>query len=246
MKTKLVGIVLLSFMLLTTLMQGQSAHSDLRIADDEYDKENYVVAEEMYRNAVVKEPSAQAKFNLGNTLFKQERFEEASKEFQQAVNLSNDTVFRAKALYNKGNSLLQQGDLAESLKSYKRSLLLNPNDEDAKRNFMLAMQKKQEQEQQQQQNDEENKDQENKDQQQNNQDSNPPPDEGDQPEQNEEQTQQEEQNEQKEENKPKPEDSEMNREEAEQLLQIIENTDSYVQKKIKKQNSTKKQGEKNW
>jgi len=38
----------------------------------------------------------------------------------------------------------------------------------------------------------------------------------------------------------------MSREEAERLLQVIENADDDVQKKLKKKNSTKKELEKDW
>ena len=219
---------------------GQSAHAVLRSADAAYDAGAYVEAEGNYRDAAVIDPSAKAKFNLGNSLFQQERYEEAAQEFQQAMNLSSDTMFRARALYNKGNSLLKKGDLAQSLKAYKKSLLLNPNDADAKRNFMLALQQQQQQEQQQQ---EQEQDGENNEQQQ--QQNEPNPDDQNEPEDEERQQPQQEQ-EQDEQKQEQPEKQEMTREEAEQLLQIIENTDSYVQKKIKKQNAKKKEGKKNW
>lgn len=238
---RILAYIVFFFFCISNMGYGQTAHNDLRMADRLYEDGDFLKAEQFYRNAVVKEPSAQAKFNLGNSLFEQERFEEAAKEFQQAVNLSNDTMFRAKALYNKGNSLLSKGDLGESLKAYKKSLILNPNDEDAKRNFMFALQQQQQQQQQQeeqQENEEQNQDQ--------NQEGTPPPPQNEEQQQEEQPQQEQEQEQKQEEEQPQPEEKEMDRDEAEQLLQIIENTDSYVQKKLKKQSSTKKQGEKDW
>lgn len=236
--------------ILTQGLQAQNSHQSLLMADRLYIDSNYSEAEEFYRTAAIQDPSAQAKFNLGNTLFEQERYEEAAKEYQQAMNLSNDTIFRSKALYNKGNSLLQKGDLKESLNAYKKSLLLNPADEDTKRNFMYAMQQQQMQEQQQKQekNNEKSEDQENQEQQnQEQQEGENPPPPGDENEQNEGQEEQPQDEDQPQNKEPSEnEKKDMDREEAEQLLKIIEKTDSHVQKKLKKQNSTKKQGDKNW
>ncbi len=236
----------LFLMLFSTLMVGQSAHVDLREGDAHYHVQEFDEAEKSYRDAAVKELSSQSKFNLGNSLYNQGRYQEAAEEFQQAVNLSTDTVFRAKALYNKGNSLLQEGKYQESLEAYKKSLLLNPNDEDAKRNFMFALKNQQQQEQEQKES-ENKEDNENEDSSDENEPQSPQQNEQQQ-DKEEEQQQKEEQQEQKEdeESQPRPEDQEMSREEAEQLLEIIENTDDFVQKKLKKQNSTKKQTSKNW
>lgn len=226
---------------------GQTSHRDLVNGDMLYDREQFDVAEAYYRSAVSKEPSAQAKYNLGNSLYEQERYQEAAEEFQQAINLSSDTMFRAKALYNKANSLFKEDKVGESLEAYKKSLLMNPNDEDVKKNYMRARQKMQQQQQQQQQ---EKKDdnQEQEQQQQQPQEQPQEQQEEQQEGQEQQQQQQEEDSEEKETDSEveEKETDEMTREEAEQLLQIVENTDDYVQKKIKNKHSKKKKPTKNW
>jgi tetratricopeptide (TPR) repeat protein len=219
-----------------TNLMAQSAHSTLRAGDAFYEKGYYADAEDIYRDATASKKHAQARFNLGNSLFNQGRFEEAAKEYQQAANQTTDTVFRAKALYNKGNSLLSTGDLQESLNAYRQSLLLNPNDTDAKSNYMLALQQQQQQQQQQDQN-QEQKEQEQEEQNQQQQ----------QRQDQSEQQQNGSEEEEKESQQPnqKQDQKELSKEDAKRLLEIIDKADSDVQKKLRKSGNRKKP-EKEW
>jgi len=228
---------------------AQDSYKELRSGDQNYLDKDYAKAEQAYRDATVIEPSAKAKFNLGNSLYQQGRYVEAAEEFQQAMNLSSDTMFRAKALYNKGNSLFNEQKYEESVEAYKKSLMLNPDDGDTKKNFMYAnqyLQQQQEQQQQEQQEGDESDDEQEQDQQEQQQQ-----DQGEETKEEEELEQDQQQEEQNEENQepesaPQESDKEMSREEAERLLQVIENADDDVQKKLKKKNSTKKELEKDW
>ena len=134
----------LSFILLVllpVLSNGQSRHMMLRDADTAYKNNMYQEAESNYRKARELDKDVQATFNLGNASYNQGKFEEAAKYFDEAGNLSTDAQIRSNAFFNKGNSMHQAGDLAGALDSYKEALKLNPNDAEARDNYLSTLKK---------------------------------------------------------------------------------------------------------
>ena len=128
----------------------QLAHAQLyperrhvRAGNREYGRENYVEAEGRYMGALSRnQASYEGHFGLGDTYYKQERFEEAEKQFEQLTQVPADPETMAKTFYNYGNSLFQQykpdynrQKLEQALEAYKQSLRLNPSDEQAKFNL---------------------------------------------------------------------------------------------------------------
>ncbi len=109
----------------------------VRAGNQQYERQNYVESEVTYRRALEKAPeSYEANFNLGNALYKQERYDEA---FSLFVQLGADTTRTktemAQSFYNAGNALFKQRKLEQALEAYKNSLRLNPNDREAKFNL---------------------------------------------------------------------------------------------------------------
>ena len=132
--------------------------------------EGYQSAETQYRKALeLNRNYDKANYNLGTSLYRQGRYEEAAQYFKTvAEQPSSDSKLRAKAYHNLGNSLMKQENYGESVKAFKNSLKLDPSDLDTKYNLEYAKQKLKQQEQQQQQNQQnQNQDQQNQDQQQN-------------------------------------------------------------------------------
>jgi tetratricopeptide (TPR) repeat protein len=141
-----------------------------RLAQEQLKKASvlYQKSENNFRNAMTttKEYSV-AQYNLANALYRQEKYEEAEKQYNSlAENAKVDKKTRAKSYHNMGNSFLKQEKYKESIDAYKNALKLNPNDQETKYNLEYAKKKLQQQQQQQQQNkDQQNKDQQNKNQQ---------------------------------------------------------------------------------
>jgi tetratricopeptide (TPR) repeat protein len=173
-------------------------------------------AETEYRKALDKKPTdSHWNFNLNNAIYKQTKFDEAARGFEQLATQATDTTEKARAYHNLGNSLLFQEKIDESIEAYKKALRNNPRDIETKYNLAYAQRLKQ-----QQQNQDQNKDQ-NKDQ---NQDQKQDPEK-----QNQNQDQNKENQQQQQQPPPK-----ISRQNAEQLLQALQNDEKNIQDKVKK------------
>ena len=158
-------------------------------------------------------------FNLGSSLYRQEKFEEAARQFEVSAGREPGGDHSARALHNQGNALLMAGNLDQSIDAYKEALRRNPGDLETKYNLVYAMNlKKQMEQQQQQQQDGQQDDQEDKqDQQQQSQ--------GDQQQEQQQQQQQQQQ----------PQEVKISREDARRLLEALANDEKKVQEKVKKE-----------
>ena len=149
----------------------------VRAGNKQFEKGNYTEAEVDYKRANSITPTFEGKFNHAGAVYKQERWDDALKEYNALLDDSTDTR-RSEVFYNQGNTLFKKNSLKEAIEAYKSALRLNPNDQEAKFNLAYA-QKKLRDQQQQQQNQQQNQDQnqqnqqnqnQNKDQQQQDQD----------------------------------------------------------------------------
>ncbi|MFA5508489.1 MAG: tetratricopeptide repeat protein [Vulcanimicrobiota bacterium] len=88
------------------------------------------------------EQAAQVEYNLGLSLYHQEKFEEALPYFETAAS-TEDEALKAKAFYNQGNSLYNLERLPEARSAFEKALLLNPEDDDARYNIELILDQQQ-------------------------------------------------------------------------------------------------------
>lgn len=239
-----VSIILI---IVTSGLAAQSSHSLLRKGDKQYEKEDYTGAEENYRKSLEKKNNLKAKYNLGNSTYKQERYEESVEHYTDALALAGSDLEKSRAQYNLGNSLLKSGRLEESIDAYKSALKYNPEDDDIRKNLFIAklmeQQQQQQQEQQQQQQQEQN---ENQEQQQNQDQQNQNQEQEQQQDQNSQQQQDEQQvsNENKQDQNSEAQD--LSKEDALKLLEVIENEEKNVQEKLRKVSGKKKNIKKDW
>ena len=100
-------------------------------ANMEFDQGNYSIAEKQYRELLQRKPNdAEIHFNLGNTLYREQKFSEAEDHFKQALN-SQHTDLREKALYNLGNTFYRGNKLEEAVDAYNKALEIKPDDKNA-------------------------------------------------------------------------------------------------------------------
>ncbi len=257
---KQIGVLLILLFTICSNTFAQSGHKNLLAGDKFYRSGDYQLAEENYRKAREQERELKSTFNLGNTVYNQERYEEAIDHYTAATQLAPDNTKRSDAFYNLGNSLVKNGNLEESIDAYKEAIQLNSNNEEAKYNLLVAkraLRDAQQQEQQQQQQDgQEGENQDQQDQQEQEQE------QQDQQEQKQEQQDQQDQQEQEEkqdslnQNPPSQSGGEFDTSrldkqmldslDAMKLLQVMDNEEKKVQEKMKKFNSKRKKPDKDW
>ena len=185
-----------------------------------YNKEGYTKAEIDYRRGLEENKNSyEAHYNLGDALYKQDKFQDALEQFETAermLNAEKDKERYARVKHNIGNchyALQQYGD---AVSAYQESLRANPKDDDTRYNLVKAMQMLQQQQQQQQQQDQQ-----------------------DQQDQQEQQQQQQQQEQEQDEDR-------MDKETAEQILQALEQDEQETQENIKRQQGKKRRVEKDW
>lgn len=121
---------------------AQSSNKLLREGNKFYKNEKYNNATESYSKALQKAPKdVRAYFNQGDALYKLNELDKAKELFNGVAKASTNTDIQARAHYNIGNIHYKQEKWEESAKAYKQSLKLNPKDEDAKYNLMMALSK---------------------------------------------------------------------------------------------------------
>ena len=228
-------LVIFIALLSMTQLWAQQESPDLRRGNKEYKHENYTEAEVNYRRGLEKNnDSFEGHFNLGDALFRQEKYPEALEQYQKAETLlkGNDKTRKAEldkrlaaTYHNMGNALYAQQQYDKSVAAYQQSLRHNPKDNDTRYNLVKAMQQLQQQQQQQNQNQQQNQEQKNDSTQQQQQ----------QEQQDQQQNQQQEQNQ-----------DQMDRETAEQILQALEQDEQETQEKLQRQQGKKRRVEKNW
>jgi tetratricopeptide (TPR) repeat protein len=222
--------------------QGNKYFEEALKVKDKLDTAQFNKAEIEYRKALEKKPdNTKWDFNLGDALYKQNKFDESTEKFKGIADKTIDKTEKSRALYNQGNSLLMNNKLDESIAAYKEALRNNPNDVESKYNLLYAMKMKKKQDEQkkkQDQNKDKNKDKDkdkNKDQdkhQKKDQDKN-------KDQQNKDQQKQQQQQQQ----------SKISKQNAEQMLQALENDEKKTQEKVKKIQALKahsKNVEKDW
>ena len=215
---------------------GQAERKLVRDGNKMYKEKKFSDAEVNYKKSLsVNKESKPAQFNLGDAYYKQGKFDEATRQFEElTAGKKLGKTDQARAYHNLGNSYLRAKKYEESINAYKNALKLNPDDNDTRYNLAYAQSMLQQQQQQQQQQDQ-NKDQKDQKEQQEQKK------EQEQQEKNDQKNQQK-QDEQKQAKKPEK----ISKEDAEKILQALNNDEKNTQKKLTKKDATKISIDKNW
>lgn len=214
---------------------GQSDRSLLRDGNRLYESGKYADAEVNYRKSLEKnKETLHGPFNLGDALYKQDRFDEAAEQYRNAAAKTTDPTVKAEALHNLGNTMLKAQKYPESIASYKEALKLNPKDADTKYNmeYAKAMLKQQEQQKQQQKKDDKKKDDKKDDKKKQDQNKD---------QQNKDQQQQKQQDQKQEQKK-----QQISKADAERILEALRNEEKNVKKKLQKKAPSQVKVEKDW
>ncbi|HQF43106.1 MAG TPA: tetratricopeptide repeat protein [Ignavibacteriaceae bacterium] len=226
---------------------AQSDRSTLNKGVDKYEEKKFVDAEVDFKKVVEKSPkSFEANFNLGDSYYKQGKYEDAIKSFQSALESAKDNDRKAKVYHNIGNSLLKSDKVEQSVEAYKTALKYNPNDNDTKYNLSYALELlKNKDKNQQNKNDQNKKDQ---DKQNQNQDKNQDQQSQEQNKQDQQQSQPKDQEAKQDNTKqqPQPKEEKISKEEAQRILDALKNNEKDLQKQIRKRSGQIKKTDKDW
>lgn len=238
---------------------AQVDRHDVRAGNRKFRKDNWKEADISYRKALVKDStSVAANYNLANTLYRQENYEEAEKLMKKIGDNASASANAADYWYNTGDIAIAKKDWQGAVNAFKEALLKNPSDMDAKENYIYAKkmlenqqkngggngdgqdnqnnqnqdQNQNGQDQNKDQNNDQNKDGQNKDQNQNQNQNNDQGNGGQQPQQGQ----------QGQEGKISPQ-------QAQQMLRAIQAKEKETQDKVNKEKADtlkSRQKEKNW
>ncbi|MCA0429667.1 MAG: VWA domain-containing protein [Bacteroidetes bacterium] len=248
-KLNLFGQKNITTILLIAISFISNAQNDSKLiyeGNKHYYDSSYTVAELRYKESLKENPmNAKAKYNLGNTQYKIANalkkskpdpslkskitpdsmanmlLDEAANNYAQVANAISNKDTLHQIWHNIGNCYLQQKKYEEAINAYKKSLKLNPKDEETRYNLAYALKNRPPKQknggggQNNQQQNKKEEDKENKDQKQNN---------------------------------AQPQQGQMNKEQAEQLLKALMHKEQKLQnkRKQKQEDALKAKPEKDW
>ena len=127
-------------MIMSVSLFAQTENKTIAEGNNYYRRQQYDKAQSAYEQALRNAPNNKiAKFNLANTLIKQNNQPDAEKFLSELNVNENDPDIRSKAIYNQGVIFTQQKKLEQSIESYKATLRVNPNDKEARENLQKAL-----------------------------------------------------------------------------------------------------------
>ena len=226
---------------------AQTDRKEVRSGNRQYKKGNWQNAEIEYRKAQAKDSTSfAAGYNLAGALYREGNFDEAAKTLDRLKEIAPASGRAADYFYNQGNVAVQKKDWKAAVEAYKQSILLNPEDLEAKENYAYAKQMLKDEEQQggggdnqqdQDNNQDNNQDNSGQNQNQNqNQNDNPDQNQGDRPDPQQDPQQGE-------------GDAKISPQQAQQMLKAIQAREKKTQDKVNKEKAAllkSRQKEKNW
>lgn len=247
------GLTAALLVLSSAVALAQTDRKEVRAGNRQFKKGNWQKAEIEYRKAQVKDSlSFAANYNLAGALYKENNFDEAGKSLEKMKDVAPASEHAADYFYNLGNIAVQKKDWKAAVDAYKRSLLQNPDDLDAKENYAYAKQMLKNEEQQgggggnDQQNNQDQQQNQNNNDQDKNKDQNQDKDQKQNNDQNKDQNQGD---------QPKPQqgdgqgEAKISPQQAQQMLKAVQAREKETQDKVNKEKAAllkSRQKEKNW
>ena len=235
-------IVFQLLMLVSLNVDAQIDRKDVRAGNRKFKKGNWAEADISYRKALVKDSvSIAANYNLANNLYRQGNMEEAGSYMDKIKEIAPLSAYSADYYYNTGNIAIARKDWQGAVDAFKQALLKNPDDLDAKENYIYAKKMLDEQKKNQDKQDE-NKDQKKNEQNQDNQDDNK--DQNDNKQDKQSDNRDKGQN-----NQSGQQEQTISSQQAQQMLKAIQAKEKETQDKVNKEKAAvlkSRQKEKNW
>ena len=239
-------MILILALVSAVTVSAQTDRKEVRAGNRAFRKGDFRKSEIDYRRAVLKDSlSVAAQYNLASSLYRQDDYEGAQKALSsiaETVSAVETVGTKADFYFNQGDVALAQKDYASAVKSFRQSLLLRPDDMDAKENYIYAKEMLRQSQDNQGGQDGDNSQNQDDQNNQNNQDNNQQ-----QNNDNQQQNNQNQQNPQDQNNAAA--EGNISRQQARQMLNAIQAKEKETQDKVKKEKAEmlkSRQKEKNW
>jgi Ca-activated chloride channel homolog len=149
---------------------AQSENALIRNGNKLYKQKKFDQSQRQYQKVLDQAPeNPTANFNLGNSQFRKDSYEDAAKSYHSSIEHSDDNGTKENGFYNEGLAYIKQKKLEESIDSWKNALKLDPNDQDARENLQKAILELKNKQQQEKKDDKKNQDKKDQKNQQNQQ-----------------------------------------------------------------------------
>ncbi len=140
--------IFILFLGITSLMFSQEkspkdlereARKDVREGNEFYNELKFEEAEIAYKKALDKNPNyAKASYNLGNTIYQQNKNKEAIFQYDLAEKIAPDKMSKAEIFHNMGNAFMKEKQYDKAVDAYKNSMRNNSKDEETRYNLAMA------------------------------------------------------------------------------------------------------------
>lgn len=233
---------------LSLTVSAQVDRHDVRAGNRKFRKGDWKAADISYRKALVKDStSVPANFNLANTLYRTENYDEAAKSMEKIKDSAPSSANAADYFYNVGDIAIAKKDWQGAVTAFKESLLRNPGDLEAKENYIYAKKMLENQQNGGGGNGQNNQD--NQDNQQNKNDQNQDQNKDKNQDQNDQNNQPQQNNQNNQSGQQDGQQMKISPQQAQQMLRAIQAKEKETQDKVNKEKAEalkSRQKEKNW
>lgn len=249
---KISSVICLLFINVLTLC-AQADKKDVRRGNRDFRKDNFKEAEIDYRKALVKDSlSVAANYNLASVLYREGDNAQAMQVLERIKETAPHSSSAADYYFNLGDVALQQKDYQKAVEAFGKSLIMRPDDLNAKENFIYAKKMLQNQQQNQDDQNDDRQDNDGDDQQQNQNDQDKNDNQDNNEDQNgnqDDQGQNGDGQDEKEDKQDQGRQPKISPQAAQQMLQAIQAKEKETQDKVNKQKAEvlkSRQKDKNW
>ena len=218
----------------------REARENVREGNKLYNQLKFKEAEIAYKKGLSKKPNYPlASYNLGNSIYQQDRNKEAVNQFELVEKTFKEKMGKAEAYHNMGNAFMKEKQYDKAVEAFKNSLRNNSKDDETRYNLAMSQEllKKQQQENK---DNKDNKDQKNKDKKGDDKEKK----DKDKGEDKKDDKDNEKKNQDKKDDKKKDQKPRPNQLSPEQIKQLLEAMNNEENKTLKKLNAEKAKGKK--
>ena len=263
--------IIILFLCFSTLVFAQQktpkelereARENVREGNKLYNQLKFKEAEIAYKKGLSKNPNyPNASYNLGNSIYQQDRNKEAVNQFELVEKTFKDKMSKAEAYHNMGNSFMKEKQYDKAVEAFKNSMRNNSKDDETRYNLAMAKELLKKQQQENKDNKDKNKD--NKDDKKDDKNKDKKDKEGDDKDKKDDKNKDKDKGEDKKDDKSdqkkdqdkkdekkdqKPKPNQLTPEQIKQLLEAMNNEENKTQKKLnaEKAKGKKIKQEKDW